>query len=459
MAHSTVPFAARAGAAVAPVQLPATVEHELDNGLRIVIAPRRQLPLATVHLVLEVGASSDPAGKSGLAAFTADLLRRGTKARSADEIDGTIELVGGRLDTDAGADSSAVLATVPSENLAVAMDVVADVAVRPSFPRAEVDSQRQRSLAELARNLDDPSAVADRSILRGLLPEGHPYRLPIGGVRGTVETFTREDVVRFHGARYAPTRALLLVTGDVEPDEVVALARQHFGAWKSRPPAPVEVPEAPPLERNRILVVHKAGATQAQIRFAAFGVPARTDPDFFPAVVANGAFGGGFTSRLMDEIRVNRGLSYGVRTRFTQLRGGGFFIFSSFTKNESIGELVGVALGQAERARQEGFTDAEIERARSYLTGLYPLRLETNEQTSAAMAEIHLFGLPSDWVTAYRGRLAAVTTEAANDVARRWFFARPFSMVIVGDEPSIRRGLAEAKVEGDVVAMPIERLE
>jgi zinc protease len=181
MAPPTFPFAARDGAAVAPVELPAAVEHVLDNGLRVAIAPRRELPLATVHLVLEVGASADPKGKSGLAAFAADLVRRGTKTRSADEIDGTVELVGGRLDTDTGADSSAVVSTVPSENLAVALEVLADVATRPSFPRAEVEAQRERTLAELARNLDDPSAVADRSILLGLLPDGHPYRLPSAG--------------------------------------------------------------------------------------------------------------------------------------------------------------------------------------------------------------------------------------------------------------------------------------
>jgi zinc protease len=274
-----------------------------------------------------------------------------------------------------------------------------------------------------------------------------------------VKGFTREDVARFHAARWAPARALLLVVGDVDPAEATDLAREHFGAWKAKRPPVVEVPPAPPLPANRILVVHKAGATQAQIRFAGFGVPARTDPDYFPALVANGAFGGGFTSRLVDEIRVNRGLSYGARTRFSQLRGGGFFVFSSFTKNESIGELVAVALAEAERARREGFADAEIERARSYLTGLYPLRLETNEQISAAMAEMHLFGLPPDWVSAYRGRLAAVTAAMANETARRWFFAEPFSMVIVGDEASIRRGLEQAGVEGDVTVVPIEELE
>lgn len=455
----TLQFAAPAGAGVAPVRLPESTQHVLDNGLRVVVAPRRELPLATVHLVLEVGAADDPRGKAGLASFTAELLRRGTRDRSADELDGTIELVGGRLDADAGADATFAVASVPSENLEVALDVVADVAVRPSFPRNEFDSLRERTLAELARNLDDPSAVADRSILRDLLPEDHPYRLPVGGIRRTVRGFRREDVVRFHGKRYAPARALLLVVGDVEPEETTELVARYFGDWATPAPPPAMVPPAPPLDRTRILAVHKEGATQAQIRFAAFGVPSRTHPDFFAATVANGAFGGGFTSRLVQEIRVNRGLSYGARTRFSQLRGGGYFAFSSFTKNESIGELLRVAVGEAERARREGLSAEELARARSYLAGLYPLRLETNEQIAGAMAELHLFDLPDDWVSQYRSRLAAVTDEEANGAARRWFFADPFSLVIVGDEPSIRRGVEEAGIEGELTAVPIEELE
>lgn len=446
-------------ASPAPVHLPAHEEFHLANGLRILVAPRSQLPLATVELLLEVGGAHDPVGKEGIASLTGSLLRRGTEERSADEIHEAIEYVGGSLDAAAGPDATTVVSSVTSENLPLAMELVAEVALRPSFPRREFETLQRRTLAELAQELDDAGAVGDRLMLRTILPPGHPYALPTAGTRRSVAAIRRADLLRFHARHYAPTRATLIVVGDVDPAKVRRLARRHFGGWTNPAEAPPLPSPAAPLDRNRILIVHKEQSTQVQVRAVAPAFHRKVDPLYFPATVANGAFGGGFTSRLVDEIRVNRGLSYNASTRFLQLRGAGFFVFRSFTKNESVGELLRVLLDEARRVREEGFAEEEIERTRNWLAGLYPLRLETNEQIAAAFAERILYELPDDWVPAYRQRIASVTVEEANRAAREAFFAAPFGLVLVGDEASIRAGLAEAAIDGDVRAISIDQLD
>lgn len=445
-------------AGVTPVELPPYEETRLDNGLRIVVAPRKQLPLASVELLLETGSADDPEGKAGLASFTAGLLRRGTESRSADEIVGAIEYVGGSLDAAAGPDASTVTASVTSENLPLALELVADVALHPSFPKNEFELHKRRVIAELAQELDDPGVVADRVMLRSILPDDHPYAEPTSGTRTSVATFKRSDLQKFHARHFVPARATLIVVGDVDPQEVRKLAKKHFGSWSggTAQEAPVQRPALP--KRNRILVIHKDQASQVQVRIVGLAFPEKTDPAYFPATVANGAFGGGFTSRLVDEIRVNRGLSYNANSRFVQLQGAGFFVFKSFTKNETVGELLKVTLGEAEKAREAGFRPDEIARAQNYLTGLYPLRLETNDQIAAALGEMLLYGLPNDWVSKYRERLAEVTPAQANEAARDWFFAKPWGMVLVGDQAAIKRGLKAAGVTGQIETMRIEEL-
>lgn len=440
----------------AEVRLPAHEETRLGNGMRLVIAPRTELPLVSVELLVESGAADDPAGKKGLASFTAGLMRRGTKSRSADEIDGAIEFVGGTLETGAGQDATVISASVTSEHLALALDIVGDVALNPSFPKEEFQVQKRRLVGLLTQALDDPGTVADRAMLGALLGAEHPYSLPSTGTRASVASFKLSDVRSAHARNFTPERATLFVVGDVAPRTVRKLVEEAFGGWEAKAPKRAAIPNPAPLEKNRIRIIHREQATQVQIRVVTTAFDSKTDPVFFPAVVANAAFGGGFTSRLVDEIRVNRGLSYSVGTRFTQLRGAGFFSFHSFTKNETVGELLQVLLAESERARSGGFTADEIARSKSYLSGLYPLRLETNGQIASALAEISLYGLPEDWVEAYRGRIVEADQPSIDRAAQEWFFARPFAVVLVGNERAIKKGLREAGIRGEIEVISIE---
>jgi len=439
-----------------PVELPPRVEFVLDNGLRVVAAARRELPLVSLLFVTDAGSARDPAGKAGLASLVSDLLLRGTKKRAPGEVTRAIEAVGGRIDAAADRDRAYVSVQALAEHLPLALEVVADVVTAPSFDPRETEAARRRQVAELEQSKDDPALVARRNLLAAYLPPDHPYAAPVPGWTSTVARLRRADLVEFHRASFAPQTSFLVVVGDVDADEVRRLAEDLFGGWKGASPGAQHLP-LPRRARNKVRAIHKDESNQTQVRMVGPAELRWKDPLFFPAMVANVAFGGGFTSRLVNEIRVNRGLSYSVGTTFTLLRGGGFFSFSSFTKNDTVGELLAVLLEESRRARESGFEPEEIERARRYLAGLYPLGLETNEQVAAAIAETILFDLGDDWVPRYRERVMAVTAEQAAEAAARYFFAEPFALVLVGDRDAIQRGIEEAGIDAEVEDLPLDQ--
>jgi zinc protease len=229
--------------------------------------------------------------------------------------------------------------------------------------------------------------------------------------------------------------------------------RRRFAAWRG-PGSAAAAPAPPDPPRTAVVVVDKPDVTQTQVRIASAGLPRRS-PDWFPAIIASALLGGGFTSRLMEAIRVNRGLSYGVRSRFAASGAGGIFLVSTFTKVETTGEIVRVALDETARFCEEGPGAEELERTRSYLCGLFPLALETNDQLAEKFAELALYDLPDEEVTEFRDRVRAVTPEAARDVARRYFPTERRVVVAVGPAKRIAHQLEPF---GPVSIVPARKL-
>jgi len=434
------------------IALPPIRRERLPNGLEVVVAERGGVPLAAVRLVLRGGASLDPAGRAGLAHLVALAARRGTRRRTGPEIDLAVESLGAELGAGVDEDATYFGLSAPAEVLPRCLEVLADVATAPTFPPREVQRLRRREIASLAHDLDEPALVADRAMLQaayGAHPYGHP---PEGRVRDLRAT-RRADVGAFHARWYRPPAALLVVVGKVNAEEVLALARRRLGAWRASGEAPPPPgPPAPP--RTAVLVVDKPDVTQTQVRIASAGF-ARSSPDYFPGMVASALLGGGFTSRLMEAIRVNRGLSYGVRSRFVTSGAGGLFYVSTFTKVETTAEIVQVALDETARFCAEGPGEEELERTRSYLCGLFPLSLETHDQLAEKLADLALYGLSDEEVSAFRERVRAVTPEAAREVGRRYFPLADRLVVAVGPAKAVARALERY---GPVSVVPAGKL-
>src|SRR3989442_8655636 len=365
--------------------------------------------------------------------------------RDARGVDELIESMGTGLGIEVSLDEAALTLTVPGDLSQQALDALLEVALEPSFREEEVASARRRTLASLQSDLDEPSSVAARGVVTLGYGAHHPYGHPAHGFRRDVETFQREDALGFHASRFNARGALLAVVGTAPTEQLLDLARERLAQvrWPSEARrAPLDF-AALPREGMRALVWHKPDSTQAQLRIVAMGIPRRS-PLYMPAVVENTALGGGFTSLLVDAIRVDRGLSYSVSTRPAIARHARLSVFSSFTKNETLRELVDVALEKMREYARTGPSKDALEKARSYLAGLFPLGLESNEALAEQVADAILDGLGLDHLATYRSRIAAVTAAQAHEAAEQLSPARDGTqIVVVGDGEVGRKALTD----------------
>lgn len=437
------------------VHLPEVAEFQTSGGLKVLFAERGPLPLVALQLWLPAGSSADPKRKQGLADFTASLLRRGTRKHTADQLNEVVEFCGASLSCSAEEDFLSVRINAPSEHLRPMLEILAEVVRWPSFPHKEVESARTRLLAQLANDLDDPAVVADRAML-GALWGAHPYGHDVVGTVKDVRTFTRRDAVTFHRSMLGPRVGLLVIAGEAKTREVKAVAERVFGDWEGGPDTPPAIRSLqPPVLSGRTLLVDKPEQTQSQIRIGGRGLP-RGNEDVFAASLMNTALGGSFTSRLVEAIRVNRGLSYGVSSGFERLMAGGSFAVSTFTKTETTRATIDLCLLELDKMRRKGPSAEELDVAKRYLAGLFPLRFETNEAVAGALAEIRLYQLGDDWVERYRERLLQVTVEEARRVARKYILAEPPAIVVVGNADRVKKQLSGL---GQVSVMEVSQLK
>ncbi|HEX8824925.1 MAG TPA: pitrilysin family protein [Archangium sp.] len=436
------------------LKLPTIHESTTSSGLKVLAAERGPLPLVVARLIIRAGSATDPADKHGLADFTARLLRRGTARMSVDEIDETIEFVGASFSVGSNEDLLSLFITSPAEHFPAMLAMLGQMVREPSFPEREVDQARERTLAGFANDLDDPSAIADRAFTRALWGS-HPYGHDVGGSTAHVRTFTRDDLVRFHRERMGPRVSLLTVVGAVSPETVAREAEKAFAGWEGGPEAPMAVPPGDKVATGRILLVDKPDQTQTQVRIGGPGM--RTGhPDYFASTAMNIVLGGGFTSRLVNEVRVERGLTYGISSYFDSMSAGGVFGISTFTKTEKSREIIDVSLAEVAKVRESGIGAAELKKAQRYLAGLYPLRTETNESVAAVISDIRVHGLGDDWVEKFRERLLAVKPKQTQEVAAKYLFTKPPLIVLLGRASEVKKQL---KGLGSVTVVPASDYE
>ena len=415
-----------------PLKLPPHEKRKLGNGLMLHLVPRGPLPLVAVRLVMRGGSVWDPAGRAGVADFAARLFRRGAGGRTADDLSEAIDFVGAAMGGYANEENVVLSLSCPSRHLEPMLELMGLLLLKPDFPEAELELSRRRTLAQLQNELDDPGALAERAWARAMWGN-HPYGHETLGQKKSVEAMSRADLIDFHKTRLGPTLAHLYVVGDIDVDRVTTVSERIFGGWKGGPDFAPQVPDwAGPERVGQVIIVDKPEQTQVQMRIGAEGVK-RGHVDHFPLTVMNAVLGGGFTSRLIREIRVKRGLSYGAHSSFDMMGNAGTFMVGSFTKTESINTLIDVALAEVRKMRTKGPTTLEVDTMKRYISGLYPSRLETNEAVAGSIADVQHYGLPEDWITGYRDRVNAVTAKDAARAAASHLFDTKRVIVLVGN--------------------------
>ena len=428
-------------AVAAPLQLPPYTRATLKNGLTVLVMPSRRLPLVEFRLVARAGAASDPAGKEGLASLLSDLLTQGAGARDAQRIAEDIAFVGGSLRAATSAEQLVVTCEVLRKDFATGLELFHDVVVTPTFPAEEFARKQDEALAGIAASKDDPSSIADNMLLPFLMSE-NPLGHPVVGYERTVRALTRDDVSAFHHRFVTPENAMLAVVGDVDAKATFAALEKAFADWK--PGADKPAADPPPLSRTggrRVRIVNKPEVTQTQIRFGGLGVP-RNHPDYYPITVANTVLGAGFTSRLVNEIRVNQGLTYSIASRFNMYRNTGTLTVDTFTKNATLRKTIDETLRVIREFVTGGPTEAELAKAKRYLTGQFPLGLQAPDQLATQLLSLEFYRLDPKFVETFGERINAVTMEDARRAAKAYFNPEDFSILVVSNPDSAKAALA-----------------
>jgi predicted Zn-dependent peptidase len=429
----------------------------LPNGATIAVVPMRKLPLVHVTLLLPGGGRLD-GGLPGLASFTADLLDEGAGARDAIGIAAQAAFLGADLSTDADWDRTSVSLETPKRTLAPALDLMADVALRPTFRASEVAKHRGLRLADILQRRDVPSAVASIVSNALVFPAGHPYHASLDGDSASTAVLDSATVRQFYDRIADPRHAVFIVTGDISLADARRLIARRFGRWKApahpavTPPPAAALP-APVVRPTTLFLVDKPGAAQSVIVIANPGVE-RKSPDYFALQVMNTILGGSFSSRLNQDLRETKGYTYGAGSRFLFRPVPGYFSASAAVRTDVTDSSLVEFFAQLRAIRDSLVQPVELTRAKQYLTLGLPRDFETTGQVASQLSGMLLFGLPYHYYDGYATAIDRVTREDVQRVARKYLDPDHATVVIVGDLARIRPGI-EALHLGPVVVVDV----
>jgi zinc protease len=421
------------------IKFAAPKETKLANGLRVIVAERRGLPLLAAHVLIRNGAEVDPEGFAGMASMTGALLTKGTETMSAPEIASAIESLGGSIDSGAGWDASAASVAVMSNKAEPALKILADVVLHPGFKQDEIDRLRSQRLDNLRVALQQPGSLArfvtDRVVF-GVGAYGHAA----SGTLETLQSISRDQIAKFYRSHYAPQNAAFILAGDVTLERGRDFAEKFFGAWKNEGLVPNETKRFEQIDwKPEVVVIDMPEAGQAAVTVAKPAIK-RSSPEYYAALVANAALGNGFISRLNREIRIKRGLSYGARSSIEARRAPGPFSASAQTKNQSAPEVAGLMESELRRVATDPVQGEELKSRQAVLTGRYARNLETNQGFVAQISDLAAYDLPLDTLDKFIPSIDAVTTEQITAFAQK-YFSTPVSLVIVGKAAEFREAL------------------
>ncbi len=416
-----------------PLQFPPFRELALPNGMTLLLVENHEQPTLSVSLSFRAGSYYDPAGKEGLSALFAELFTKGTPTRDADQIAAAIEGVGGSINASSGDDFLTISTDVLSNHAELAFTLLGDVARRATFPEQELELARTRFLSALAVDLSQPGTVASRAFQKELYGS-NPY-----GRNPTPESYKaikRDDIVGFAKGRIRPGGSVLVIAGDITLPRARALVDSAFHTWSGAAGSTPAAPAPPTKPRTDILLVHRPGSVQSNIVIGnTTFLP--TDTGYYPARVATHVLGGGSDSRLFLILREQKSWTYGSYAALRRYRGLGYWNATFEGRTEVTDSALAELLHQIDRARSELVPDSELNSAKGFLVGSFPLTIETPRQVAQVVTTAKLLGLGSDYLQRYRYRLNSVTPPRARGAARRIFRRDALTIVVVGDAKAL----------------------
>ena len=431
------------GGASRTATLPTPTMATLPNGLTLLLNERRGLPIVSANLVFKTGSDANPLDKPGLASFVAAMLDEGTTTRSALQIADEVAQLGASLSTASSMDSMTVSGHALSKNFGATLNLIADVALRPNFPAAEIERQRVSRLAGLLQQRENPAQVAAQVAAAALYGPKHPYGYSEIGTEASVKAMTRDDMVAFWKQNIVPNNAALVVAGEISMNELRALAEKAFAGWERGQPAR-PVLGAPSTTAARLVIVDVPGAPQSQIRVVGMGAP-RSTPDFRPMQLMNMALGGNFASRINMNLREKNGYSYGTYSQFVFRRSGGLFQVSGGVRTDVTAPAVNEVMNELQGILKNPLTADEVARAKDGLANSLPGAFETSGNAVGNFSNVFTYDLGLDYYAKYAAQVRAVTGDQAQTIAQKYIVPASMVVVVVGDRSKSRARAAEAQ--------------
>jgi zinc protease len=426
--------APKAGAATA-LHLPVPEKFKLANGLTVLYSERPGLPLVAANLVLHAGSGVNPADRPGLASMTARMLQQGTATRSALQIADRAADLGATLNSGAGRDTTGISTRSLSRNFPDALELLADVALHPSFPQSEIERVRSERLTGIVQEKDDPFSLASRVLDAALYGPKHAYGYPDSGTTESIKAISRDDLEHFWKQNYFPDDAALVVTGNIKLATLKPLLEKHFGAWKPGRPAPAAM-GSPETTDAKVILVDRPGAPQTTLVCFSMGL-ARSTPDYVPVEVMNADLGGLFSSRINMNLREAHGYTYGAGSFFNYHRTPGPFIVYSDVRTDVTAPATTEMFNELRRMRDTQLTPQEMALSKDSIARSLPGRFERGTEAAGSFADLFSYDLPLDYFSMLPGRINAVTIEQVQSVAQKYIHVDQMIVLAVGDRAKI----------------------
>jgi zinc protease len=435
-------------------QAPKPTVRKLKNGARVLVVENHSVPLVAIDIRFLHGVDADPHQKPGLAGFVADMVDEGTQSRPAEKLAAEIEDLAAHISAGAGLETTTAHLNCLIETLPQALELFADIVQHPAFRKDDVERVRVLRLTSLAQKKSSVGALAGDEAARLLYGEMHPWGQPSGGTPQSVASITPEELAAFHRAWWVPNDAVISVSGDIKPDQIVRLLEEKFAGWKPHPVQKLHLPKLPPLGPRSIDALEKANATQSQVLVLGRLFPAHL-PDAIPLRVANLTLGGLFSSRLNMNLREKHGYSYGVSSSLSLMRSAGIFTASGSIIAKNTVEAVTEYEKELNTFADGTVSEAELAAAKEALSRSLPSALETNDAVSGAMANLVSLGLPLDYYQTLPAKVAKVSLAEVKRVVTRWIVPTTWPVLIVGPVGQTKEALQKLNL-GPVRFVPAQ---
>lgn len=430
------------------VEFPEYFDTTLSSGINLLVIENHKIPSVSVRLVFKNAGSYFDEDNYGAASLTAELLTKGTKMRSATEIAEEIDFLGGNLSSGSDWDGSYVSLSILKKYLDKGIDVLADVVLNPVFDDKEISRVKEQRIAAILQGKDDPSTLSDKMFNKAVF-EGTPYAYPQDGTEQSIGKISRGDIAAFYDKHYLPSNLILAFVGAISPEEALKIVESKFGNWKKKPvngknQAEIDNNSTKEYTNQYIYIVNKPGAVQSNIRVGHIGI-ARNNPDFLAVTVMNTILGGYFGSRINITLREKHGFTYGARSSFAPRIHPGDFSVDTDVRNDVTDSSVVLIIDELKNIIAGEVSDEELQTVKNYLTGLFPLQLETANSVATRVINLKLYDLPKNYYNTYISSINNLTKEEILDAARKYIYPDSLYIVISGNSKQIKDKLSLIK--------------